>query len=333
MTGLSYRTVGVRRLALASAFMVGMAGSALAADQVTIVGAGPGAGAYQMAGAMAEAVNRFEGSDVVMTNRASQGFVANTRMVETGGTDFALTNGIFVYFAQNSEGPFTEMKATNILGVGPVSTSWFQMAVPAEGGAKTYMDLKGKRVSFGPKGSSTVFMTDTIFEQLGIIDDINKEYMRWDQGATALVDGNIDGFSIPNPVPSPSILQASASMPVRILSVPNDVIEHFVSLNPGYYRSTVPAGSYPGMEDESFETVAYTIFVTANASVSDDVVYRVTKATYDPVSHDFLVNAFKGWAIGLKETESDDFIRQMDSFGMKLHPGAEKYWKERGLIH
>jgi len=330
---VSSASAGARRIVLSAAIVAGSATTVLAADQVTVVGAGPGAGAYQMAGAMAEAVNRFEGSDVVMTNRASQGFVANTRMVETGGTDFALTNGIFVYSAENGLKPFEEMKATNIQGVGPVSTSWFQMAVPADSDSKTYMDLEGKRVNYAEKGSNTEFMTRTIFEQLGIDDTINKEYMRWDQAATALIDGNIDGFSIPNPVPAPSILQASASIPVRILSVPDEVIQSFVDSNPGYYRATVPPGSYNGMEDESFETVAYTIFVTANANLSDDLVYRVTRATYDPSSHDFLVNAFKGWAIGLKATENNEFLEQMTAFGMELHPGAARYWKERGLIN
>jgi TRAP transporter TAXI family solute receptor len=327
------KSVYVRRLALASVFAAAMTGTAFGADQATVVGAGPGAGAYQMAGAMAEAVNRFEGSDVVMTNRASEGFVANTRLVETGGTDFALTNGIFVYSASNGLKPFTEMKATNIRGVGPVSTSWFQMAVPKESDTKAYMDLSGKRVNYAQKGSSTELMTRTIFEQLGIADSINKEYMRWDQAATSLVDGNIDAFGIPNPVPSPSILQASASMPVRILTLPDEVINFFVDSNPGYYRATVPPGSYNGMEDESFETVAYTIFVTANANLSDDLVYRVTKATYDQSSHDFLVNAFKGWAIGLKAIENTGFLDQMKSFGMELHPGAARYWKERGLLN
>ena len=330
---VSSTNAGARGLALSAVILAGSAMTALAADQVTVVGSGPGAGAYQMAGAMAEAVNRFEGSDVVMTNRASQGFVANTRMVETGGTDFALTNGIFVYSAKNGIAPFEEMKATNILGVGPVSTSWFQMAVPADSDTKTYADLESKRVNYAEKGSNSEFMTRTIFEQLGIHENINKEYMRWDQAATALVDGNIDGFSIPNPVPAPSILQASASIPVRILSLPDEVIQSFVDSNPGYYRATVPPGSYNGMENESFETVAYTIFVTANSSLSDDLVYRVTKATYDPASHDFLVNAFKGWGIGLKATEDNGFLEQMKAFGMELHPGAARYWKERGLIN
>lgn len=332
MTTSSRMAMGARRFALVATLVAGMAGTAFAADQVIIVGSGPGAGAYQMAGAMAEAVNRVEEADVIMTNRASQGFVANTRMIEAGGTDFALSNGIFVYSAKNGIAPFEEMKATNILGVGPVTTSWFQIAVAKDSGIMTYQDLAGKRVNYAEKGSNSEYMTRTIFDQLGIADTLNKEYMRWDQAATALVDGSIDAFGVPNPVPAPSILQASAAIPLRILSVPDEIIKYFTDSNPGYFRDTVPPGSYSGMEDESFDTVAYTIFVTVNANVSEDVVYRVTKATYDDSSSEFLVNAYKGWATGLKSAKSSGFLDQMKSFGMELHPGAARYWKERGLL-
>lgn len=317
--------------AIAAATSIGMSGSAIAADAATIVGAGPGAGAYQMAGALAENANRLK-LNITMTNRASKGFVANTRMVEVGGADFALTNGIFVFSAQNSMKPFTEMKATNIRGVGPVTTSWFQMAVVKSSGITSYMDLKGKRVNYAAKGSNTEFMTRNIFEQLGIADSIKKEYMRWDQAATSMTDGNIAAFGIPNPVPSPSILQASASAPLRILPLPEKAIKYFTESNPGYYRDTVPAGSYKGMEKDSFDTVAYTIFVTTNAKVSDDIVYKVTKATYDDSSRQFMVNAYKSWSIGLDASKKDAFIGQMAGFGLELHPGAARYWKERGLI-
>lgn len=308
-----------------------LTGVATAAQTAAIVGAGPGAGAYQMAGALAENVNRLK-LGVTITNRASKGFVANTRTVETGSTEFALTNGIFVYSAQNGIKPFTEMKSTNIRGIGPVTTSWFQMAVVKSSGIKTYMDLKGKRVNYAAKGSSTEFMTRTIFETLGIDKSIQKEYMRWDQAATSMTDGNIAAFGIPNPVPSPSVLQASASTPLRILSLPDKVIKQFIEMNPGYYRDTVPAGSYTGMEKESFDTIAYTIFATANAKVSDDLVYKVTKATYDDSSRQFMVNSYKAWQIGLDAAKKKDFVEQMKSFGLKMHPGAERYWKERGLM-
>ena len=316
---------------LAAAAFIGLSGAASAAEQATVVGAGPGAGAYQMAGAFAENVNRLK-LDLTVTNRASKGFVANTRMVEVGGAEFALTNGIFVYSAANGKSPFTEMKATKIRGVGPVTTSWFQMAVVKKSGITSYMDLKGKRVNYAAKGSNTEFMTRTIFEQLGIADSIRKEYMRWDQAATSLTDGNIAAFGIPNPVPSPSILQASASAPLRILPLPDKIISYFTNDNPGYFRDTVPAGSYTGMENEAFDTVAYTIFVTANADVSDELVYKVTKATYDPDSRNFMVSAFKSWQIGLDASQNDGFLKQMAGFNMELHPGAARYWKERGLL-
>jgi len=322
----------IRWASIVTAAITGFTGLATAADTATVVGAGPGAGAYQMAGAMAENVNRLK-IGVTVTNRATQGFVANTRMVETGGTDFALTNGIFVYSAQNGLKPFTEMKAKKIRGIGPVSTSWFQMAVVKSSGIKSYMDLKGKRVNYAAKGSNTEFMTRTIFEQLGIADTIQKEYMRWDQAATSMTDGNIAAFGIPNPVPSPSILQASASTPVRILPLPEKVIKYFVDQNPGYYRATVPPGSYSGMEKEGFETIAYTIFLTANVDkVSDELAYKVTKATYDDSSRDFIVNSFKAWQIGLKASKTDAFLKQAAAFGMQMHPGAARYWKERGLL-
>jgi TRAP transporter TAXI family solute receptor len=157
--------------------------------------------------------------------------------------------------------------------------------------------------------------------------------MRWDQAATSMTDGNIAAFGIPNPVPSPSVLQASASTPLRILSLPDKVIKKFVAMNPGYYHDKVPAGSYSGMEKEAFDTIAYTIFATANAKVDDDLVYKVTKATYDDANSKFVVNSYKAWQIGLDAAKKKDFLAQMKSFGLKLHPGAARYWKERGLMN
>ncbi|HET9492225.1 MAG TPA: TAXI family TRAP transporter solute-binding subunit [Methylomirabilota bacterium] len=319
-------------LALALGVVLAPAGTASAADQqVTIVGAGPGAGAFQLAGAMAEAVNRTK-AGIVMTNRASPGFVANTRMVETRAADFALTNGIFVYDAQNGREQFKEMRAKNIQGIGPVTTSWFQMAVRRDSGIKSYEDLKGKRVNYAQKGSNTEYMTRLIFEWLGIHDSIRKEYMRWDQAATAMTDGNIDAFGIPNPVPSPSILQAATSTPVRILSLPDAITSRFIEMNPGYYKETIKPGSYAGMENEPFTTIAYTIFAVANGKVDADVVYKVTKATYGPQNREFLINAFRSWRIGLDQARDNRFLEQMQGFGLKLHPGAERYWKEVGLL-
>jgi TRAP transporter TAXI family solute receptor len=302
-----------------------------AATNITIVGAGKGAGAFRMAAGLAEAVNKTSKA-VNVTNRESKGFVENTRLVASGRSEIGMTNGIFVDFIQRKQKPFNKGKAMKtIRGIGPVSTSWFQVATFQKSGIKTYNDLVGKRFNMGPRGSSTVFMTKFITDHLGITGKIRKDYMGWAQAATNMIDGKLDAFGIPNPVPSPAILRASRSHPIRILSIPDSVRDKFIALSSGYYNATKDASPYNGMKGKSFNTVAYTIFAVANEKVPSDVIYEVARRTYDPANRDFLINVFKGWKIGLDfAAKSDAFIKQMGKFKMKLHPGAARYWKEKG---
>ena len=304
-----------------------------ATTNITIVGAGKGAGAFRMAAGFAEAVNKTS-KTVNVTNRESKGFVANTRLVANGRSEIGMTNGIFVDFIQRKQKPFHKGKAMmSIRGIGPVSTSWFQMATFHRTDIKTYHDLAGKRVNVGPRGSSTLFMTTFITDSIGITDKIRKDYLGWAAAATNMIDSKIDAFSIPNPVPSPSILRASRSGPLRILSIPEKVRDKFVALSSGYYKDDKDASPYQGMKGKKFKTVAYTIFAVANEKVPNDVIYEVTQRVYDKANREFLINVFKGWKIGLDfAAKSDEFIKQMGSFKLKVHPGAARYWKTKGYM-
>ena len=324
------RSIAATAVFAAAGFIISVAS---AANNITIVGAGKGAGAFRMAAGLAEAVNKTS-QTVNVTNRESKGFVANTRLVASGRSEIGMTNGIFVDFIQRKQKPFHKGKAMmTIRGIGPVSTSWFQMATFHRTGIKTYNDLAGKRVNVGPRGSSTLFMTKFITDHLGITGKIRKDYLGWSQAATNMIDGKIDAFSIPNPVPSPSILRASRSGPLRILSIPDKVRDKFIELSAGYYKDDKDASPYQGMKGKKFKTIAYTIFAVANEKVSNDVIYEVTRRVYDKANRDFLINVFKGWKIGLDfAAKSDAFIKQMKSFNLKLHPGAARYWKAKGYM-
>ncbi len=313
----------------AAAFAASLASAAT--TNITIVGAGKGAGAFRMAAGLAEAVNKTS-KTVNVTNRESKGFIANTRLVASGRSEIGMTNGIFVDFMQREQKPFAKDKGKKtIRGIGPVSTSWFQVTTFHKSGIKTYNDLAGKRVNMGPRGSSTLFMTKFITDNLGITDKIRKDYMGWAQAATNMIDGKLDAFGIPNPVPSPAILRASRSGPLRILSIPDEVRDKFVALSSGYYKDNKDASPYQGMKGKKFKTVAYTIFAVANEKVPNDVIHEVTRRVYDKANRDFLINVFGGWRIGLDfAAKSDEFIKQMGNFNMKLHPGAARYWKAKG---
>ena len=318
-------------VAAAALIMGAVALDAHAATNITIVGAGKGAGAFRMAAGLAEAVNKTSKS-VNVTNRESKGFVANTRLVASGRSEIGMTNGIFVDFIQRGKKPFHKQKPKmSIRGIGPVSTSWFQVVTFHKSGIKSYYDLAGKRFNMGPRGSSTLFMTKFITDHIGITGKIRKDYMGWAQAATNMIDGKLDAFGIPNPVPSPSILRASRSAPLRVLSIPDEVRDKFVAMSSGYYKANKDASPYNGMKGKKFKTVAYTIFAVANEKVPSDVIYEVTRRVYDPSNRDFLINVFKGWKIGLDfASKSDGFIKQMRNFKLKLHPGAARYWKSKG---
>lgn len=305
--------------------------TAAAATQITIVGAGKGAGAFRQAGAIAEVVNK-NSKAVNVTNQESAGFVANTRMVASGRVELALTNGVFVDFIQRQKKPFDSEKkpATDIRAIGPGVGSFLQIVVLADSPFKSLTDLKGKRISLGPKGSSSAFMLETVFNKLGILDSMRKDYLKWADAATYMVDGKLDAFGIPNPIPSPSILQAAQSRPITVLDLPEPVINEFIDLSKGYFGATADMSVYEGMKGKKVKTIAYNVFLVANAKVSDDVAYEVAKQFYDPKNREFILSVYKPLKAGLDQAQDDGFIKQMKSFNLKLHPGAARYWKERG---
>jgi len=320
-----------RIAALAALGVFGSTTALAAATQITIVGAGKGAGAFRQAGAIAEVVNK-NSKTLNITNQETAGFVANTRMIASGRVELALTNGVFVDFIQRQQKPFdTEKKpATEVRGVGPGVGSYLQIVVLADSPYKSLMDLKGKRISLGPKGSSSVFMIETVFNKLGILDSMRKDYLKWDDAATYMVDGKLDTFGIPNPIPGPAILQAAQSRPITVLDLPDSVIKEFTDLSKGYFEASADMSVYDGMKGKKVKTIAYNVFLVANAKVSADVVYEVTKQFYDPKHREFILNVYKPLKSGLDQAENDGFLKQMKSFNLKVHPGAARYWKERG---
>jgi TRAP transporter TAXI family solute receptor len=315
----------------AAALVFGSAVYSAEVTHLTIVGAGKGAGAFRQAGAMAEVVNK-NSKTLNITNQESGGFVANTRMIAAGRVELAISNGVFVDFIQRKQKPFhTEKKpATSIRGIGPSAGSWLQIVVLKDSGIKSLMELKGKRVSLGPKGSSSVFMIETALREVGVLDSMRKDYLKWTDGANYMIDGKLDAFGIPNPIPSPSILQAATSRPITVLSLPDSVIKKFTGLSKGYFEDNADMSVYEGMKGMKVKTIAYKVFYLAHEKVPADAVYEICKHFYDPKNRDFILSMYKPLRDGLDTAMNDKFIKQMKAFDLKLHPGAARYWKERG---
>ena len=303
-----------------------------AKTNVTIAAGGKGSGGYRLSGGLAEAVNRLS-DKVNITVQPTGGFVANTRIIGTGRTQFAMTSTVFMDFIRRKQGPFSknEKGVTSIRGIGPVATSWFQLTVPAKSSIKSYNDIIGKRVNLGKKGSGAYFMANKVVGWMGIKKKIRADAMSWGPATRALVDGKIDVFIIHNPVPSPHVLRASRSIPVRVLSMPENLRDKFEQLSSGYQKETVDASVYKGMEGKKFNSVSHSVFLVAHQSTPNDIVYEVAKQTYNKKSKKFLTSGHKAWKFGLRAAaKSGAFIKTMLRTGTPVHPGAARFWKEKG---
>ena len=293
---------------------------------------GKGTGTGRIGGSLAGLVND-RSKKVAITTRTSGGLVSITRITETGRVQLGMSSSVLMDFAKQKKGPWKKAKkaASNLLAVGPVVTSWYHMTVFKNSGIKSFQDLAEKRVSVGPKGSNANRMASFILKKLGLMKKIRLDHLQNRDAVTNLGDEKLDAFGVPHPVPSPVVLKASRIRPVRVLNLPESVRDAFVKTSKGYFKDNKDASAYTGMEGKTFKTVAYTVYLIAHTKADNDAVYEVTKIAYDAKNKKYLTSAFKPWKVGLKAAKSDKFIRQLKSFGIKLHPGAARFWKGRGF--
>ncbi|MDA1001495.1 MAG: TAXI family TRAP transporter solute-binding subunit [bacterium] len=320
MFGIRRMTVSLAAILVAFAMIV--SGAEAARVKTSVASAGPGAAAFVIWGGLAALISQ-ESKTVEMNNVTTQGAVADIRLVEAKKADFGLGVATLLQLAFKGKKMFKK-KYTNIRGMGPGTVSFFHIATSKRAGYKSVAELDGKRVSFAQKGSSTHFMTRTMVALAKI--KVREENLNWNVAADAIKDNRLDAFTIPNPIPSPSILKLATSLPITLLPLDGAVRDEMLKQNSAYFPVTIPANSYDG-QDKDVPTLGYTAWTIVGAQVPNDVVYEVTRLNFSEKGKKFLLRVHKGWQSGFSVAPALD---QMAAIKMKIHPGAARYWKEKG---
>jgi hypothetical protein len=198
-------------------------------------------------------------------------------------------------------------------------------------GIKSVPDLKGKRVSVGAPNSGTEEQADYVLKALGI--DWNKDLKREKLGAgesvSALKDGKIDAFFWSGAVPTSSIIDLASTPGLKMVLLPvgGKVAEQIMKGNPGVFHNTVFAkGSYSGVESD-IPAIAITAVLQAMDSFPADRLYQIVKAIFDNKAE--LAAVWKGATKMTPETA----VGQVTPDALKfLHPGARKYFQEKGVV-
>jgi hypothetical protein len=198
-------------------------------------------------------------------------------------------------------------------------------------GIKSVMDLRKRRVSVGAPNSGTEEQADYVLKALGI--DWNKDFTREKLGASesvaALKDGKIDAFFWSGAVPTSSIIDLSSTPGLKMVLLPvgGEVADKIMKANPAvFHRTAFAKGSYSAL-DRDVEAIAITAVVDAMDTFPADRMYQILSAIFANTTEISAV-----WKDATKLTPAKS-IAQMTPEAVKyLHPGAEKFFKEKGAL-
>lgn len=300
------------------------------ADNLTVYGGSVGGVWSLFTEGVSEAVRR-EYPGTLIT--AVPGTVAgNPVIIHQGKTDFAIAESLTARFAYEGQHPFSE-KHEDIRAVAAIMPeNTFQMVAPVKASFDTVEDIAndhiGVRYSSGEKGALGDVISGTIFEAYGFTyEDIERNggevsFLSGGKTFELMQDGRIDSLGKMVPIPAGDIVEASASIDMKLIPIGQTAIDYLVEI---YELTpfTIKSGSYDFQEEDYLTVNTPTILIT-NASMSEEVVYKVTQSIYNQL--DYLYDVHNGFT-----KVNDETIIEVG--GVPLHPGAERFFKEQGLLN
>ena len=297
----------------------------LAATAQLVMATGGTAGTYYpLGGAMAQIINSRV-KDVNVSIQSTGASVANIRMIQNGEVDLALVQTDIADYAWNGTEMFKDDgKLQNFRVIASLYPELIQVVARAESGIDSIADLKGKKVSVGAPGSGTEANARQILEIYGLTykDLAQVQYLSFAESAEAFKDKHIDAFFVTAGIPNAGIQDTATMHKIQVLPVPDNMYKNLHDKYGFYGQALIPAGCYIN-QTEQVKTVAVQAVLIARRDLDEEVVYGMTAALFDNLSELAATHA-KGKEMSLEGA--------LVGVSTPLHPGAEKYFKEKGIV-
>ncbi len=278
---------------------------------------------YPFAGAVSRvAWKSLKAKNIKVTAESSGASVANSKLIGKSDTDFALLQNDIAYYAHYGKMMFdSPIKA--LLGCMTLYPETIQIVARKDSNINSVADLKGKRVSIGPLGSGTTENAKQILKAWGLGEgDLKAQQLKASQAADYMKDGRLDAYFNTTAVGAAHIIDTFVLVPSVIVPVSGPNAEKLLKDYAFYATDTIPAGAYKGF-DAPVKTIAVMAMLAARADLETEIVYLIVKAIYEDLDQIKKAHAkFKGI----------DVKKALMGMSIPLHPGAEKYFKEVGVI-
>jgi len=312
-------------LVLAISLVMGMLGFGMAAERqfVAIATGGTGGTYYPLGGALAQMLsNNVEG--LIVTAQSGNASVANCNLISRGQIETGFSQANTTHWCYTGTGTQEGKEPiTDLRGIASLYPETIHIVATKASGINTIEDLKGKKVGVGAPNSGTAADAEIILNAHGItFDDIQADFLSFNEVAQRLIDGQIDvGFTTAG-FPTSSIINIATKRDIVLIPMSAEKIKELVEAIPYYGATVIPGGLYKGV-DEDVPALATPALWICDAKLSPTLVYKMTKALWE--HRDVLEKVHSQGKNVTLETA-------LDGIGIPLHPGAELYYKEVGLI-
>jgi hypothetical protein len=321
---------GIRSTQLAAAAVLVFASfvaPALAQPKFVTIGTGGVTGVYYaVGGAICRLMNKNRAETGLRCSvESTGGSVFNVNAIKAGELDFGLAQSDVQFNAAKGEAQFKGNADPDLRAVFSVHPEPFTVLARRDAGVKEFADFKGKRFNIGNPGSGTLLSMEELLKQLRWTkaDFSLAAELKADEQGTALCDNKIDGFFYGVGHPSAAIQDPTIACGAKLISLTGPAIDALVKEHPYYAKATIPGGMYANNPNPT-ETYGVLATVVTSANVSDATVYALVKAVFDNFDE------FKKLHPAFATLDPKAMIT--NGLSAPLHPGAVKFYKEKGWM-
>jgi TRAP transporter TAXI family solute receptor len=314
-------------LAVCVVAAVFLSGQARAADElVPFITPPAGGGAYIIGVGMISVTNKYI-SNPKMVHEAATGTMDIVRRMmqrEAAKTPaFGIFGTVDAYNAYKGETDFKGKPFTNLRMVVAVNGTDVYFVVPANSPIKSYADAKGKRLGMGGPGSTPANTALFLLEQYGVAKkDFKPYFFTYKETVEGIQDGSLDGGFLAGGYPIASYNELATQRNVRIVPVDEATLKKILTDHPYYYKNVVKAKSYKGLEQDT-TIMGFAGALWTHSGASTDYVYSVLKNLFDHKEEFYSIHT------AAKEVTLQNAL---SGLSVPLHPGAEKYYREMGVL-
>lgn len=304
------------------------------------IASGSAGGTYfPIAGIMAQAISNPPGArpcdkggscgveGLVAIAQSSNGSVANATAVDAGQVESALAQSDVTFWAYSGTGVFEgKEKKEKLRVIASLYPEHVHVVARAGAGVETLSDLKGKTIGIGLPASGAIVDARIVLETAGLreTEDYTPEYLNSADSIARIREGRADAMIAVTGYPQPAVADLTSTVGGTLIPIDGKVRDEIVTENKFFAETTIPGGTYKG-NPEDIETVAVTALWITSVDQSEELIYGLTKALWNDSTRMLLDGSHaKGKSITLETA--------LEGVPIPLHPGAERYYREAGII-